>query len=114
MARTEKFKAPPHAAYVSRKNRHMTMMDRQLAALRLRDEAAQMRITTEQEAVDELTNFTMPMEVDDYGYPLITPYMVPDSVPDMSVSAPQAEAEKTPKDSVSNEGSDPEPSGGTE
>lgn len=114
MARTERFNAPPHAAYVSRNNRPLSMMDRQLAALRLRDEAAQMRITTEQEAVDELTNFSLPMEVDDYGYPLITPYMVPDSVPDVSVPATQAEAEKTPQNSVSNEGSVSEPSGGTE
>lgn len=106
MARTERFVKPPHAAYVPRDKRHLSMMDRQLAALRMRDEAQAMRITTEAEAIDELTNFTLPMEVDEYGYPLITPFMVADSVPDMPVPAPQTKTEKTDKNSVKPSDSD--------
>lgn len=114
MARKERFTQPPHAAYISRDKRHLSMMDRQLAAMRMRDEAAQMRITTEAEAIDELTNFTLPMEVDDYGLPLITPYMVPDSVPDVSVPAPQKETKETNQDSVKTEDSGKNPQSGTE
>lgn len=114
MSRTERFVKPPHAAYVPRDKRHLSMMDRQLAALRMRDEANAMRITTEAEAIDELTNFTLPMEVDEYGYPLITPYMVADSVPDMPVPAPQAETQETNQNSVKSEDSATNPQSGTE
>lgn len=114
MARIERFVKPPHAAYVPRDKRHLSMMDRQLAALRMRDEARAMRITTEAEAIDELTNFTLPMETDEYGYPFITQYMVPDSVPDVPVSAPQTETQKTDQNSVKTEDSDTNRQSGTE
>lgn len=116
MARSERFVMPKHAAYVPRDKRQLSMVDRQLAAMRLRDEAAAMTIRTQDELVAELTDFSMPMEVDEeYGYPLVTKYMEEAfAVPSVQVPAPQKKTETSSQDSVSNEGSVPEPSGGTE
>lgn len=93
MARKEHFVRPPHAAYVSKRNMPVTMMDRQLAAMRLQQEEASLRIDSEQELARELMDFSNVTETDEYGFPLFTRYQIPDDVPDVYVP-PQTGTEK--------------------
>lgn len=95
MARSEVFIKPPHSAHVNRKNMPITMMDRQLAAMRLQQEEASARIESETELARELFDFTHLTEVDEYGFPHSTRYQVPDSVPDVYV--PQEKTSDTPQ-----------------
>lgn len=102
-----------------------TVFDQQrIAMAQLREEEAA-RIKNEQELMADLYDFSYLREVDDYGFPLSTPYAVPDSVPDMYVPAPGAGADEknigkqapgagADENSVSNGGSVSEPSGGAE
>lgn len=98
MSRTERFVKPPHAAYVSKKNMPVTMMDRQLAAMRLQQEEASMRLTSEKELAAELMDFTYIMETDEYGFPLSTKYQIPDSVPDVYVPPSTEKDDETKKE----------------
>lgn len=95
------------------KDKEMSMFDRQrLALMQLReDEAAQ--IKNEEELKADLFDFSYITEVDEYGLPLFTPYQVADTVQDMPVSASSKVEEKVEENAVSNDGSEPEPSGGT-
>lgn len=89
-----------------------SVFDQQRVAMaQLREEEAA-RIKNNQELMADLYDFSYLTEVDDFGFPLSTPYTVPDSVPDMYVPENPAPAPK--ENSVSNDGSEPEPSGGAE
>lgn len=85
MARFEKFTCPPHSAHVGFGQRKPTMMDRQLAQMRMMREEDDARITNDEQLRHELFDFTNFEETDEYGFPKTTKFQVPDSVPDVYV-----------------------------
>lgn len=105
---------PPRSVSMRVEKPRLTLMDRQIAALRSEQERERNRIKSREELFDDLTNFGLVTEVDEYGLPISTPYQVPDDVPDV-LPLPQTNAAEDSKkeDSVSKEGSG-EPSGGAE
>ena len=115
MARAERFSLPPRSVSIPGGKPRLSMMDRQIAAIRAEQERYAARINTREELFNDLTDFSYLSEVDEFGLPYSTPYQVPDYVPDVlpvQKEDPAQDPEK--KDSVSNEGSGKEPSSGTE
>lgn len=93
MARKERFSSAPRAVGIRASQPRLSMVDRQIAALRAERERETMAIKTREELFDDLTNFSYLDPVDEYGLPHFTPYQIPDSVPDV-LSMPQED--KTP------------------
>lgn len=117
MARHEHFTMPPRALSPRYKNQRgadrMTAFDHQrlaMARLKLEESA---RIKNEFELHADLFDFNYLTDVDEYGFPLHTPYEISDSVPSVYIPPTPETAPQQKEDSVSKEGS-PEPSGGTE
>lgn len=92
--------------------RQPSAMDVQRRAILLMQEEEAACIKTQEDFERDFLDFSMLTEVDDFGLPLYTPYALPDSVPDMYV--PKTSASSPEENSVSNEGSGSEPSGGAE
>lgn len=114
MARKEIFSLPPRAVSIPHGKPRLSMMDRQIAALRSEQERNAMQIRTRDELIDDLTNFSFTTGVDEFGLPLSTPYQIPEDVPDMLPVSPENTTETTKnQNSVSNEDS-PNPQSGTE
>lgn len=117
MARYERFSAPPRALSPQYKslnaNKRLTAFDHQrLAMERLKMEESA-RIKNEMELHADLFDFNNVMEIDEYGFPLHTPYEVPDSVPSVYV-APVVEVPKENQNSVKPIDPQADPSAGTE
>lgn len=116
MAKREHFSQPPRALspqYKGQIDKRMTAFDHQRIAVERLKMEENARIKNEFELHAELFNFNHLTEVDEYGFPLRTPYEVPDSVPSVYVPpTPETKEEKqnsvSPKDSLAN------PQGGTE
>lgn len=85
MARSERFIYPPHSAHVGFGQRKPTMMDRQLAQMRLMREEDEARISNDEQLRYELFDFTNFEDIDEYGFPKTTKFQIPDSVPDVYV-----------------------------
>lgn len=83
MARKERFSSAPRAVGIRASQPRLSMVDRQIAALRAERERETMAIKTREELFDDLTNFAYLDPVDEYGFPQITPYQIPDEVPDV-------------------------------
>lgn len=114
MARKERFSLPPRAVSIPHGKPRLSMMDRQIAALRAEQERNATQIRTREELYNDLTNFRFVQEVDEFGLPISTPYQIPEGVPDV-LPLPEENSAETPKeDSLSKEGSGNEPSGGSE
>lgn len=117
MARRERFSAPPRALSPQYKalnaNKRMTAFDHQrLAMERLKMEESA-RIKNEQELHADLFDFNHVMETDEYGFPVHTPYEVPDTVPSVYLP-PVIETPKENQNSVKPEDSPANPPAGTE
>jgi len=98
------------------KDKELSVFDRQrLALMQMREEEAA-QIRNQEDLNRELFDFSYATEVDEYGLPLFTPYQIPDTVPDVYVPETDASKvqEKVEENSVSKDGSEPEPSGGAE
>lgn len=83
MAKYEHFSASPLSVGIRTKQPRLSMIDRQIAALRVEREREQMRISSREELFAELTDFSYLDPVDEYGIPKTTAYQVHDSVPDV-------------------------------
>lgn len=92
--------------------RQPTAMDMQRRAILQMQEEEAARMKTQRDFEVDFLDFSYLTGVDDYGLPLSTPYAVPDSVSDLYV--PEMAPASSEENSVSNEGSGNEPSGGTE
>lgn len=115
MPKFERFSLPPRSVSMRVEKPRLTMMDRQIAALRVEQERERNRIKSREELFDDLTNFGLVTEVDEYGLPISTPYQVPENIPDVLPLPQKDAAEDTKKeDSVSKRGSLDEPLGGAE
>lgn len=113
MAKRERFSLPPRSVGIPHSTPRLSMMDRQIAALRAEQEREKNRIKTREELFNDLTNFALVPEVDEYGLPFRTPYQVPDNVPDMLPLPEKNTAEEKKQNSVKPEDS-PNPQGGAE
>lgn len=96
MARVERFVKPPHTLHVKRENRHLSVVERHLAALRLAEEEKRMVMENEQEIIAHMMDYSLDERFDDDGFPLETRYQVPDSVPDVYI--PPVKKEDDSKD----------------
>lgn len=114
MARYERFSLPPRSVSVPGNKPRLTMMDRQIAALRMEQEREKMQIKTREELFQDLTNFGYVTDVDEYGLPLSTPYQVPDSIPDVLPLPEENKDTKETKNSVKTEDPSTDPKSGTE
>lgn len=117
MARRERFSAPPRALSPQYKslnaNRRMTAFDHQrLAMERLKMEESA-RIKNELELHADLFDFNNVMETDEYGFPLHTPYEVPETVSPVYVP-PVVETTTENQNSVKPADSSTNPPAGTE
>lgn len=92
MARSEKFIAPPHSLHVKRSQRHLSVVERHLALLRMQEEEKRLMMEDEKEIIKHLMDYTPDETVDEYGFPYETRYQVSDNVPDMFVEPNEAEA----------------------
>lgn len=113
MAKRERFSLPPRSVGVPHSAPRLSMMDRQIAALRAEQERERNRIKTREDLYDDLTNFALLPEVDEYGLPIRTPYQVPDNVPDVLPLPEKNTSEKKNQNSVKTEDS-PNPQAGAE
>lgn len=115
MARRERFTMPPRALspqFKGQASHQLTAVDHQRIAMqRLRmEENARVKNMAELHA--ELFDMTYLTETDEYGFPLHTPFEVPDAVSSVYV-APQFEEPKK-ENSVSSPDSSANPESGTE
>lgn len=83
MAKHERFSSPPRAVGIPGQKPRLSMVDRQIAALRSEQERQRMAIQTREELFHELTDFSHIDQVDEYGLPFHIAYQIPDSVPDV-------------------------------
>lgn len=116
MARRERFSAPPRALspkYKGQVDRRMTAFDHQRIAMERLKMEENARIKNEYELHADLFNFNHLTEVDEYGFPLRTPYEVPDSVPSVYVP-PTPETKEEKQNSVSPSDSEKNRTDGTE
>lgn len=97
MAIRERFSLPPRSVSLRAPKPRITMMDRQIAALRAEQERERNRIKTREELFADLTNFDYFSGVDEYGLPITTPYQVPDEVPDVLPLPEEDKAEDSKK-----------------
>lgn len=107
MAKFESFTRPPHSAHVGFGQRKPTMMDRQLAQMRLMREEEDARITNDEQLRHELFDFTNFEDTDEYGFPKTTKFQIPDSVSDVYV--PQSKEKDAPQEKDVTPGSDVPP-----
>lgn len=99
MSRRENFSKPPVSVSVAGRQPRLSMMDRQIAALRTEQERERMRIKTREELFHDLTDFSYADEVDEYGLPFTLQYSVSDSVPDVfPVSKENVQTQEPQKD----------------
>lgn len=113
---SEKFCQPPLAKTVNFK-RPESMVDLQRRALLQMREEEEARIKTEDDFRRDFLDFSYITGVDDYGLPLSTPYVVPDTMPDVYIPetpATETQPKAAEENSLSKEGSGTEPSGGNE
>lgn len=104
MSRSERFVKPPHALHVKRENRHLSIVERHLAMLRLEEEEKRLQMNDEKEIISHLMDFSNDEVVDEYGFPFKTAYQVADSVPDVYV--PPVEEKKPEEKQVEPPASD--------
>lgn len=119
MARKEKFSAPPRALSpqykAQRFEQRMTAFDHQrLAMERLRREE-NARTKNIEELHAELFDFTMITEVDEYGFPVRTPYEISDAMSSVYVPPKPEEGQTDQKEnSVKDQDPKEDPDPGTE
>ena len=106
MARHERFVSPSHSLHIKRANRHMSIVERHLAMLRLAEEEKRLNMEDEKQIFEHLMDFKQEEGVDDDGFPTQTRYQIPDSVPDMLIYPDKEEATPAPEKDVT-----PPPSG---
>lgn len=104
MARHERFSRPPRAVGIPGQKPRLSMIDRQIAALRTEQERNTMAIKSREELYAELTDFSYLDPVDEYGFPQTTAYQVPDHIPDVlplpkedEVPTPDPKEDSAPK-----------------
>lgn len=97
MSRAERFTKPPHSLHVKQKDRHLSIVERHLALMRLQEEDRRLEMTSEDEIIEHLMDWRKDESYDDDGFPIQTRYQISDSVPDVFVRPiEKKEPEKVP------------------